>query len=79
MFQTAICLPPKRNKKDVFNLVEGEGAVNVRPYRYPHHHNNEIEEQVKEMLAKGSFSTTRFILKYGDFGEEEGLYMANMH
>ena len=27
--------------------------INVRPYRYPHLHKNEIERQVKELLANG--------------------------
>ncbi|MCI07756.1 RNA-directed DNA polymerase (Reverse transcriptase), partial [Trifolium medium] len=53
VFQTPSGLPPKRYKDHAINLVEGHGAVNVRPYRYPHHHKNEIEKQVKEMLATG--------------------------
>lgn len=46
-------LPPKRGKEHAINLIEGQGPVNVRPYRYPHHHKNEIEKQVRELLDSG--------------------------
>lgn len=46
-------LPPIRGKEHAINLVEGASPVNVRPYRYPHHHKDEIEKQIKEMLATG--------------------------
>lgn len=46
-------LPPKRKKEHAIVLAEGQGLVNVRPYRYPHHQKNEIEKQVKEMLQSG--------------------------
>ncbi|GAU42300.1 hypothetical protein TSUD_136860 [Trifolium subterraneum] len=53
VFQSPKGLPPKRIKDHAINLIEGQTAVNVRPYRYPHHHKNEIERQVKEMLSAG--------------------------
>ncbi|KAI5396610.1 hypothetical protein KIW84_062710 [Lathyrus oleraceus] len=53
IFQTPSSVPPRRKKEHAINLIDGHGAVNVRPYRYPHHHKNEIERQVKEMLAAG--------------------------
>lgn len=37
-------LPPKREQEHAIHLVEGHGPVNVRPYRYPHHHKDEIEK-----------------------------------
>ncbi|GAU22407.1 hypothetical protein TSUD_122930 [Trifolium subterraneum] len=53
VFQSPSGLPPKRINDHAINLVEGHKAVNVRPYRYPYHHKNEIEKQIKEMLAAG--------------------------
>ncbi|KAI5404776.1 hypothetical protein KIW84_051801 [Lathyrus oleraceus] len=53
IFQTPSSLPPRQKKEHIINLIDGHGAVNVRPYRYPYHHKNEIERQVKEMLAAG--------------------------
>ncbi|GAU42077.1 hypothetical protein TSUD_326550 [Trifolium subterraneum] len=53
VFQDPTGLPPKREKEHVITLREGASAVNVRPYRYPYHHKNEIERQVQEMLSNG--------------------------
>ncbi|GAU37061.1 hypothetical protein TSUD_274220 [Trifolium subterraneum] len=53
VFQEPKGLPTNKEKEHVITLKEGAGAVNVRPYRYPHHHKNEIERQVKEMLEAG--------------------------
>lgn len=43
-------LSPQRGKEHAITLMEGQGLVNVRPYRYPHHHKNEIEKQVKQLM-----------------------------
>ncbi|MCH79682.1 transposon Tf2-1 polyprotein, partial [Trifolium medium] len=73
VFQEPTGLPPKRKKEHVITLKEGEGAVNVRPYRYPHHHKNEIEKQIQEMLKTGiirhstsSFSSPVILVKKKD-------------
>ena len=46
-------LPPSREFDHQIPLKEGTVPVNVRPYRYAHFQKNEIEQQVKEMLATG--------------------------
>lgn len=53
VFREPTGLPPKRGKEHAILLLEGQGPVNVRPYRYPHHHKNEIERQVKELMDSG--------------------------
>lgn len=46
-------LPPKRRQEHTIRLKEGAGVVNVRPYWYPYHHKNEIENQIRELLLSG--------------------------
>jgi hypothetical protein len=73
VFQTPSGLPPRRSRDHAITLIEGQGAVNVRPYRYPHHHKNEIEKQVRELLDTGvirhstsSFSSPVILVKKKD-------------
>lgn len=37
----------KRKHEHAIYLKEGEGLINVRLYRYPHHHKNKIEKQAE--------------------------------
>lgn len=53
LFQNPQGLPPKRSIEHKINLCEGQGPICVRPYRYPHIHNDEIQRQVREMLQMG--------------------------
>ncbi|KOM49767.1 hypothetical protein LR48_Vigan08g059400 [Vigna angularis] len=46
-------LPPDRGLVHQIPLKEGTDPVNVRPYRYPHVMEGEIEKQVAEMLQAG--------------------------
>ncbi|GAU37038.1 hypothetical protein TSUD_207440 [Trifolium subterraneum] len=53
VFHDSIRLPPKRAQSHQINLYSDQGAVTARPYRYPHHHKEEIERQVNELLEAG--------------------------
>jgi hypothetical protein len=46
-------LPPSRQYDHYISLVPGAIPVNSRPYRYSPFHNNEIENQVKDLLEAG--------------------------
>jgi hypothetical protein len=53
VFQTPMELPPTRSHDHRITLEPKTGAINVRPYRYPHIQKNEIERAMKEMLSTG--------------------------
>ncbi|KAJ9561664.1 hypothetical protein OSB04_006824 [Centaurea solstitialis] len=53
VFQDVSGLPPKRETEHRIELRGAGDPISVRPYRYPHHHKNEIERQVQEMLQQG--------------------------
>ncbi|GAU15122.1 hypothetical protein TSUD_08600 [Trifolium subterraneum] len=53
LFNTPTSLPPTRPVDHKINLPNTANPVSVRPYRYPHFQKNEIELQIKEMLANG--------------------------
>ena len=53
VFQEKKGLPPIRAKSHCINLFQGQGPVNVRPYRYAHYQKDAIERQVKDLLDNG--------------------------
>ncbi|PNX88864.1 hypothetical protein L195_g044978, partial [Trifolium pratense] len=53
VFKDTIQLPPERSQVHHIKLFPTQGAINVRPYRYPHHQKEEIERQVTELLKAG--------------------------
>ena len=53
LFQDPTTLPPARNMEHQIALLPGVQPVNVKPYRYSPTQKDEIERQVKDMLANG--------------------------
>ncbi|MDV3143351.1 MAG: hypothetical protein Q8761_02880 [Sweet potato little leaf phytoplasma] len=53
VFELLSGLPPKRKVDHQIVLKEGQGPVNVRPYKYAHVQKSEIEKLMQEMLATG--------------------------
>ncbi|KAL4586656.1 hypothetical protein LXL04_011298 [Taraxacum kok-saghyz] len=52
-FQVPHGLPPTRSIEHKINLIEGQGPICVRPYRYPHLQKDEIQRRIEEMLSTG--------------------------
>lgn len=52
-FQEPKGLPPHRSYDHQINLVLGAPPVNVKPYRYTPQQKDEIERQIRDMLATG--------------------------
>ena len=46
-------LPPERKIEHVIEIKSGSSPVNVKPYRYPHHHKMEIERLIHDLLKCG--------------------------
>lgn len=53
VFEEPKGLPPHRRYDHTIPLMPGASPVNLRPYRYSPMQKNEIEKQVKEMVAQG--------------------------
>ncbi|XP_042030060.1 uncharacterized protein LOC121776994 [Salvia splendens] len=53
VFEVPTGMPPRREYDHRIHLLPNSKPVNVRPYRYPYFQKNEIERQVREMLAQG--------------------------
>ena len=52
-------LPPERNIEHVIEIKSGSSPVNVKPYRYPHHHKTEIERLIRDLLRCGVIAESR--------------------
>jgi hypothetical protein len=52
-------LPPKRNIEDIIEVKPYSTPVNIKPYRYPHHHKTEIERLIQYLLKCGVIRTRR--------------------
>lgn len=73
VFGNNIQLPLERSQVHRIKLYPDHGAINVRPYRYPHHQKEEIEKQVSELLkaevirpSMSSFSSPVLLVKKKD-------------
>jgi len=53
LFQPPTTLPPSWSTDHSITLLPNTAPVNVKPYRYPYFHKQEIEGQVNAMLEKG--------------------------
>jgi hypothetical protein len=46
-------MPPKRNIEHIIEFKPDSTPVNIKPYRYPHHHKIEIERLIQDLLNVG--------------------------
>lgn len=54
LFTEPQCLPPQRSLDHRIHLQPGTPPIAVRPYRYAHAQKDELENQCKDMLQKGT-------------------------
>ena len=52
-------LPPNKKTEHLSELDLGAKPVNIRPYKYPHHHKTEIERLTQDLLKCGVISKSR--------------------
>ena len=52
-------LPPERKIEHVTEIKSGSIPINVKPYRYPHHHKMEIERLIPDLLKCGVITKIR--------------------
>jgi hypothetical protein len=58
VFEEPTSLPPHKSYDHHIPLILEAVPVNARPYKYSPQHKDEIEKQVKELLAKGLITTS---------------------
>jgi len=42
-------LPPERDIEHIIEMKPGSSPVNIKPYRYPHHHKTEIKRLIQDL------------------------------
>ena len=52
-------LPPNRKIEHTIEVEPGAKPVNIKPYRYPHHHKTGIERLTQDLLKCGVISKSR--------------------
>ena len=52
-------LPPNRKIEHIIEIEPGGKTVNIKPYKYPHHHKIEIERLTQDLLKCGVVSKRR--------------------
>lgn len=53
-------MPPIRDTTHSIELHKDAGSVSVSPCRCPHHHKEEIEKHVQDMLSQGIIRNNKF-------------------
>ena len=59
MFRELRGLPPRCSQDHRIPLLPGNGPVRVKPYRYPHYQQQEIEKMVNEILRQRIIQVNR--------------------
>jgi hypothetical protein len=52
-------LPPERRIEHIIEVKLDSTLVNVKPYRYPHHHKTKIERLIQDLLRCGVITKSR--------------------
>jgi hypothetical protein len=52
-------LPPKRNIEHIIELKADSTPVNIKPYRYPHHHKTKVQRLIQDLLECGVITTSK--------------------
>ncbi|KAE8709758.1 hypothetical protein F3Y22_tig00110328pilonHSYRG00349 [Hibiscus syriacus] len=54
VFEEPNGMPPRRKHDHAIILKQGTPPVNLRPYRFAHHHKTEVEKQIAQMLSSST-------------------------